>query len=164
MPGSVRLSPSDVGCLWGIRTEVVACKAFLLVTGLEPWDCKSNAKASKVRILHPPPHAERAPAAETPVGGPLVWSGCDRVKPAVHGCWWKDGVSFGHVRLSDTRRQRCRDLNTLRRDLILALHTRGVDPEGVHATGQVTTREGSGQVPPCACSTEKLKRHSWRTH
>ena len=60
---SVRLAPTDVGCLWGIRTEVVADQAFPLVTGLQPWDCKSIAKASKVRILHLPPHAERAPDA-----------------------------------------------------------------------------------------------------
>jgi len=50
-----------VGYLWGIRTEVVAGQAFSLITGLEPWDCKSIAKASKVRILHLPPRAERAP-------------------------------------------------------------------------------------------------------
>ena len=32
-----------------------------LVTGLPPLVCKSIAKASKVRILHLPPRAERAP-------------------------------------------------------------------------------------------------------
>jgi hypothetical protein len=57
--GSVRLAPADIGCLWGIRTEVVADRAFPLVTGLPPWDCRSIAKASKVRILHLPPRAER---------------------------------------------------------------------------------------------------------
>ena len=43
------------GYLWGIRTEVVEGQAFPLVIGLQPWDCKSIAKASKVRILHLPP-------------------------------------------------------------------------------------------------------------
>ncbi len=33
VPGRVRLTPADVGCLWGIRTEVVAGQAFALVTG-----------------------------------------------------------------------------------------------------------------------------------
>jgi len=32
-------------------------QAFLLVTALSPMDCKSIAKASKVRILHLPPSA-----------------------------------------------------------------------------------------------------------
>src|SRR5664280_1220730 len=49
-----------VGHLWGIRTEVVARQAFPLVTGVQTRDCKSIAKASKVRILHLPPRAERA--------------------------------------------------------------------------------------------------------
>jgi hypothetical protein len=31
----------------GIRTEVVVGQAFPLVTGLQPWDCRSIAKASK---------------------------------------------------------------------------------------------------------------------
>ena len=60
-PGSVRLAPAGVGCLCGIRTEVVTHHAFPLVTGLQPKDCKSIAKASKVRILHLPPRAEMAP-------------------------------------------------------------------------------------------------------
>ena len=34
---------------------------FWLLMGLPPVVCKSIAKASKVRILHPPPRAERAP-------------------------------------------------------------------------------------------------------
>jgi len=41
-----------VGYLRGIRTEVVAGQTFPLVTGLQPWDCRSIAKTSKVRILH----------------------------------------------------------------------------------------------------------------
>jgi hypothetical protein len=53
----VRLWSVVTGCLWGIRTEVIAGQAFPLVTGLQPWDCKSIAKASKVRILHLPPSA-----------------------------------------------------------------------------------------------------------
>jgi hypothetical protein len=56
-PGSVRLAPVGDGCLWGIRTEVIASQAFVLVTALQPMDCKSIAKASKVRILHLPPRA-----------------------------------------------------------------------------------------------------------
>src|SRR5665647_229067 len=36
-------------------------QALSLVTGLAPMDCKSIAKASKVRILHLPPRARRAP-------------------------------------------------------------------------------------------------------
>src|SRR5450759_2807490 len=71
-----------VGCLWGIRTEVVAGDAFPLVTGLQPWDCKPIANASKVRILHLPPRASvilhLPPRAS-------VSSGCDRVTPAVYG-------------------------------------------------------------------------------
>ena len=43
-----------------MRTEVAEGQAFPLVTGLQPWDCKSIAKASKVRILHLPPRAEEA--------------------------------------------------------------------------------------------------------
>src|SRR5450759_3959646 len=62
-----------VGNLRGIRTEVVAGQAFALVTVLEPVDCRSIAKASKVRILHLPPRAQRAPDAETPDQGPLVY-------------------------------------------------------------------------------------------
>jgi hypothetical protein len=48
-----------------VRTEYArklsGGQAFLLVTALSPMDCKSIAKASKVRILHLPPRAERAP-------------------------------------------------------------------------------------------------------
>ena len=47
-----------------VRTEYArklsGRQAFLLVTALSPKDCKSIAKASKVRILHLPPRAERA--------------------------------------------------------------------------------------------------------
>src|ERR1035437_6358993 len=57
----VRSSSVVGGCLWGMRTEVVGEVAFCLVRGLSPMDCKSIAKASKVRILHLPPRAERAP-------------------------------------------------------------------------------------------------------
>jgi hypothetical protein len=39
-----------VGSLCGIRTEVLADVVFVLITGLQLWDCKSIAKASKVRI------------------------------------------------------------------------------------------------------------------
>ena len=56
----VQLLSAVVGYLWGIRTEVGARQAFPLVTGLQPGDCKSIAKASKVRILHLPPRAQRA--------------------------------------------------------------------------------------------------------
>src|SRR5664280_1934751 len=63
-----------VGCLWGIRTEVVAGEAFPVVTDLQPWDCKSIAKASKVRILHLPPRAKRASDAMKERGLlPLQW-------------------------------------------------------------------------------------------
>jgi len=64
----VRLRSVEVGCLWGIRTEVVVGQVSALVTGLQPWDCKSIAKASKVRILHLPPCAERAPDLRDNVG------------------------------------------------------------------------------------------------
>jgi hypothetical protein len=60
-PGSVRLAPADVGYLWGIRAEVVVGQAFSLVTGVQPRDCRSIAKASKVRILHLPPRAREGP-------------------------------------------------------------------------------------------------------
>jgi len=69
----VRLWSVEGGCLWGIRTEVVVGQAFSLVTGLQPWDCTSIAKASKVRILHLPPRAQRAP------GQRKRWSGALRV-------------------------------------------------------------------------------------
>jgi hypothetical protein len=59
----VRLKPMIVGYLWGIRTEVVAGQAFALVTVLQPWDCKSIVKASKVRILHLPPRAREGAAS-----------------------------------------------------------------------------------------------------
>ena len=58
--GGVRLWPTVAGCMWGIRTEVVVGEMFWLVTALSPMVCKSIAKASKVRILHLPPRAERA--------------------------------------------------------------------------------------------------------
>jgi hypothetical protein len=67
----VRLAPDDVGRLWGIRTSVVVGQASTLVTGLQPRDCKSIAKASTVRIPRLPPRAKRAPDAETRFGGPL---------------------------------------------------------------------------------------------
>ena len=54
------IGPADGGCLWRIRTEVVVGEAFWLLRGVQPWDCKSIAKASKVRILHLPPRAQRA--------------------------------------------------------------------------------------------------------
>jgi hypothetical protein len=57
---AVRLWSVEVGYLWGIRTEVVVGPAFSLVSVLSPMHCKSIAKASKVRILHLPPRAERA--------------------------------------------------------------------------------------------------------
>jgi len=57
----VRLWSVVTGRLWGIRTEVVGGEAFPLLTDLPSLDCKSIAKGSKVRILHLPPRAERAP-------------------------------------------------------------------------------------------------------
>jgi hypothetical protein len=67
----VRLAPDDVGRLCGIRTSVVVGQASPLVTGLQPRDCKSIAKASTVRIPRLPPRAKRALDAETRFGGPL---------------------------------------------------------------------------------------------
>jgi hypothetical protein len=65
--GSVRLALADVGCLWGVRTEVVAGQAFPLVTGLQPRDCKAIAKASKVRILCQAGSGALSPASSSPV-------------------------------------------------------------------------------------------------
>src|SRR5664280_1768323 len=74
-----------VGQLWGTRTEVVAGQWFALVMVLQPWDCRSIAKASKVRIPHLPPRAERPlMRVETLVGGPFVWSAGDRSNRLVH--------------------------------------------------------------------------------
>jgi hypothetical protein len=58
---AVRMWSVVVDCLWGMRTEVVGAQAFWLLTGLPSLVCSSIAKASKVRILHLPPRAERAP-------------------------------------------------------------------------------------------------------
>jgi hypothetical protein len=41
--GSVRLVSTDVGCLWGVRTEVVAGQAFPLVAGRRQNLHRSNA-------------------------------------------------------------------------------------------------------------------------
>src|SRR5665648_336272 len=69
--------------------------AFPLVTGLVPVVCKSIANASKVRILHLPPRAERAPDLRKRRLGALSCG------PAVIGSnelsmadGWKHGVSF----------------------------------------------------------------------
>jgi hypothetical protein len=93
-PGSVRLDSADVGCLWGMRMEIVEGQAFSLVKGLQPWDCKSIAKASKVRILHLPPRTERAPDLRKRRLGALWCTGSgypspliESVLPAVgHAC------------------------------------------------------------------------------
>ena len=74
--GGIRLAPAEVGCLWETRTEVVVGHAFPLVTGLQPWDFKSIARASKVRSLHLPPCAER-PAELTPSGQTVAVCGLD---------------------------------------------------------------------------------------
>jgi hypothetical protein len=56
--GRSRLSPDICGeCARKLSME----GTFSLVTGLPPLVCKSIAKASKVRILHLPPRAQRAP-------------------------------------------------------------------------------------------------------
>src|SRR5690349_4497314 len=47
----------DVDCLWGICGEVSAAADSRLVSESHCRDCKSVAKASKVRILHLPPSA-----------------------------------------------------------------------------------------------------------
>jgi hypothetical protein len=44
--GSVRLVSTDVGCLWGIRTEVVAGQAFPLVAGRRQNLYRSNAMST----------------------------------------------------------------------------------------------------------------------
>src|SRR6478609_1345338 len=50
-------------------------------------DCKSVAKATKVRILHLPPSADRPPAEhELSTGADLFLSGCARRDPADGGC------------------------------------------------------------------------------
>src|SRR5450756_1208776 len=55
--GRSRLSPDICG---EYARKFVGGQALSLVTGLPPLVCKSIAKASKVRILHLPPRAERA--------------------------------------------------------------------------------------------------------
>src|SRR5665647_930315 len=56
------------GCRWfssavcgEYARKLLIGRAFPLVRGVPPVDCKPIAKASKVRILHLPPRAERAP-------------------------------------------------------------------------------------------------------
>ena len=134
-PRSVRLTPADVGCLWGIRTEVVARQAFALVTGLQPWDRKSIAKASKVRILHPPPRAERALDLRKRRSGALslcpAVTGSSRLFTVVREEY---GRKLRHIRLLDTCRQCQRGLDAYPRDLILAVDALRVDPEeDIHA-------------------------------
>src|SRR5450830_1544204 len=55
--GRSRLSPDICG---EYARKLSGGQALSLVTGLPPLVCKSIAKASKVRILHLPPRAERA--------------------------------------------------------------------------------------------------------
>jgi len=82
-----RLSAGNAhGSCWGERR-------FCWSEARRRWSVGSIAKASKVRILHSPPRAQRASflhgwPAETPVRGPFVVFGCDRVKAAVCSFSW----------------------------------------------------------------------------
>src|SRR5665647_3578455 len=75
--------PVAVGCgrlsVGNTRGSLLADRASSLVTGLPPLVCKSIARASKVRILHLPPRAQRAPDAMWERGLRSSWP------PA--GCW-----------------------------------------------------------------------------
>src|SRR5664280_1503204 len=98
--------------------KCVGRQPLSLFTGSPLMDYKSIAKASKVRILHLPPRAERT--CGNAGQGPFVWSGCDgvnRLSTAFAGNTW--GV--GHVRLLDSRGQRQRRLDARLRDIFLAM-------------------------------------------
>ena len=104
---------------------------FSLVTSLPPLVCKSIAKASKVRILHLPPRAERAPDLRKRGSGALSCGpaviGSNRLSTAVRG------ESAGKFRprpaLRQPRSAPTPRLDARLRDLILAIDALGVDPE-----------------------------------
>jgi hypothetical protein len=100
-------------------------------------DCKSIAKASKVRILHLPPRAQRAPDLRKRRSGALSFGpaviGSHRLFTGVRGeCVGKlrsrPGLRDHHGRFR-SRRQRQRRLDACFRDLFLAIGALGVDPE-----------------------------------
>jgi len=119
----VSIGPADGGCLWGIRTEVVVGEAFWLLRGVQPWDCKSIAKASKVRILHLPPRVERASDLRK------RRSGASSCTPWGYPNW------VGQVAHHGLRPQTCERANAQRR-------TGGVDA-GRECAGKF------GPAPPC---------------
>ena len=61
MSGCRRRSTAVIDCLWGIRGEVWVEAASVLVSESHWLDCKSVAKATKVRILHLPPSGPKRP-------------------------------------------------------------------------------------------------------
>jgi hypothetical protein len=61
MSGWAWLTLGAVEWLCGISGEVCERAAFAQVSAVEPADCKSVAKASKVRILHLPPTCTKDP-------------------------------------------------------------------------------------------------------
>ena len=69
-------------------------QAFRLVTALSPGGCKSIAKASKVRILHLPPSAQRAPDQQKRRSGALSWF--PAVIPTVGGHGRRIPTRAGH--------------------------------------------------------------------
>src|SRR5665647_439429 len=84
------------GCRWfssavcgEYARKLLIGRAFPLVRGVPPVDCKSIAKASKVRILHLPPCAERAPDLRKRGSGALSCGpaviGSNRLSTAVRG-------------------------------------------------------------------------------
>jgi hypothetical protein len=71
--------------------KLLGDRAFSLVTGLSPMVCKSIAKASKVRILHLPPRAQRASDLRKRRTGTLL---CTRWGYP-HWGGWVDHVGLG---------------------------------------------------------------------
>jgi hypothetical protein len=66
------MSRVDVEGPWGIRGELSLAAASVLVSESHYLDCKSVAKATKVRILHLPPSAPRGPDQRKRGSGPLA--------------------------------------------------------------------------------------------
>ena len=108
---------------------------FSLVTGLPLMVCKSIAKASKVRILHLPPRAERAFDLRKRRSGALSCGpaviGSNRLSTAVREEYVR---KLRQRPLFGSRRQCQRSLDAFPRDLVLAIDALGVDPEeDIHA-------------------------------
>jgi hypothetical protein len=120
---------------WEYARKFVGGQALVLVTGSQSVVCKSIAKASKVRILHLPPRAERALDLRKRWLGALLCGpaviGSNRLFTVVREEY---GRKLRHSRLLGTCRQCQRGLDAYPRDFILAVDALRVDPEeDIHA-------------------------------